>query len=267
MNNLNHLPLFFHDEMPVSLEIHFALPEKGFREDPEWLWEGSRTISLLNQKAQASGLEHSILELSLHIFKDSHINDLTILPRHVADISAILEKGKGEGINLDKLVKTAKDENLIVPLYHSFAIANSVLRDDFLFEAKKASKDKLTGIEIKFLMPKKERNVQHEYLIRKRLRAHFKKHSDLLEMEIKQLRIKGLLMAVFGVVMIFVAASLLFAAEQNYLIRFLEVLLEPAGWFTAWTGLDQIFYKSNEKKPDLEFYDKMMHADIVFLSY
>ena len=141
------------------------------------------------------------------------------------------------------------------------------LSDDFLFEAKKASKDKLTGIEIKFLMPKKERNVQHEYLIRKRLRAHFKKHSDLLEMEIKQLRIKGLLMAVFGVVMIFVAASLLFAAEQNYLIRFLEVLLEPAGWFTAWTGLDQIFYKSNEKKPDLEFYDKMMHADIVFLSY
>ena len=143
------------------------------------------------------------------------------------------------------------------------------LSDDFLFEAKKASRDKLTGIEIKFLMPRRERNVQHEYLIRKRLRAHFRKHRELLEKEIKVVQKKGIFMTLFGVSMILLAAYLysIIGSQFNLFIHFLIFLFEPAGWFTAWTGLDQIFYTSKEKKPDLEFYDKMTHADIVFLSY
>ena len=50
------------------------------------------------------------------------------------------------------------------------------LSDDFLIEAKKAARDKAGVYELRFLVPKQQRNFEHEHLIRMRLKEHFKKH-------------------------------------------------------------------------------------------
>ena len=51
------------------------------------------------------------------------------------------------------------------------------LSDDFLLEAKKASRDKATGtIELIFMMPAGKRDTHKESLIKRRLRDHFRKH-------------------------------------------------------------------------------------------
>ena len=145
--------------------------------------------------------------------------------------------------------------------------SNRALSDDFLIESKKASKDKPSGgIELKFLMPTRERNSQNEILIKKRLHEHFTKHYIILKEEVINLKKKGIIMALAGVFMIFIA-TYLFSINQSWPIKFLEVLLEPAGWFTAWTGLEDIYYTGRELKRNLDFYEKMSKAEINFLSY
>jgi len=140
------------------------------------------------------------------------------------------------------------------------------LSDDFLFEVKKAARDKQGTFDLSFMIPKKKRNFEHEILIRRRLRDHFKKHAILLENEMHKIKKKGIVMAIFGIVMIMIA-SFLFTLEDMWIIHLLIVILEPAGWFTAWTGLDEIYYKGREIRPDFEFYQKMTRCEISFHTY
>lgn len=144
---------------------------------------------------------------------------------------------------------------------------NRSLSDDFLLEAKRAALDKQGALELSFMIPKNARNFEHEILIKKRLREHFKKHAILINEEVKEIKRKGIFMGLAGVFMIMIAAFVLSIEIQNWLTHFLVVLLEPAGWFTAWTGLDEIYYTTRERKPDLEFYKKMTQAEIKFHPY
>ena len=65
----------------------------------------------------------------------------------------------------------------------------------------------------------------------------------------------------------FIATFLLFKYEGGLLTSFLVVLLEPAGWFLFWEGLDLTIFSSKKIKPDLNFYEKMSKCYITFLSY
>lgn len=141
------------------------------------------------------------------------------------------------------------------------------LSDDFLLEAKKAAREREERLELRFLIPKNKRNFEHEILIKKRLREHFKKHALILKDEIKRIKKKGVFMTTIGVLMIMLATYFLSLQSDSLIIHFLIVLLEPGGWFTAWTGLDEIYYTAKTKKPDLDFYSKMVLAEIHFTAY
>jgi len=66
----------------------------------------------------------------------------------------------------------------------------------------------------------------------------------------------------------FLATFILFRYEdKSLLINFLVILLEPGGWFLFWEGLGLIVFKTKERFPDLEFYEKMSKVEILFLSY
>jgi len=142
------------------------------------------------------------------------------------------------------------------------------MSDDFLLEAKRASRDLPSGkLELKFLIPEKERNPTHENLIRKRLREHFIHRHQRLEQEVKTLKIKAAVNAVSGILMIMLATYLSTIAENILWIHLAIVILEPAGWFTAWTGLEHYGYAREERDEELKFYHKMMQAEIIFLPY
>ncbi|MBS3090953.1 hypothetical protein J4217_00715 [Candidatus Pacearchaeota archaeon] len=139
---------------------------------------------------------------------------------------------------------------------------------DFLNEAKRATRDLPNGqIQLKLLVPYQLRSLQQETLIKRRLKEHFAKHHKLLHDDSRKLRIKGIGMAFLGVVFISIATFLASLAIQNYFIRFLEILLEPAGWFTAWTGLEDVYYTGRELSKEISFYEKVSQAEITFLSY
>ncbi len=148
--------------------------------------------------------------------------------------------------------------------------AERALSDDFLAEARKASRDKASGmIEIEFLVPKDKKDEHLEKVIKKRLRDHFRRHVTLLKKEIDDTTKKGAIFAVIGMVLMLVTTFVVFNKfnEGNIFMTFLVVLLDPAGLFLFWQGLDIMIFQSKKIKPDLEFYEKMTECDIHFLTY
>jgi hypothetical protein len=142
-----------------------------------------------------------------------------------------------------------------------------MLSEDFLYELKRASVDKEeAGLALIFLLPKEKRNAGHEHTIKERLRGHFKRHLRRMEEKIKGERKTGFRMVVLGIVFMFLATYFLFYTEKNAWMNFVVVLLEPAGWFTFWEGLNLIVFRTKEIAPDLGFYRKMTSAKISFRS-
>jgi hypothetical protein len=141
------------------------------------------------------------------------------------------------------------------------------LSDDFLNEARKASREKGESFELRFLMYARLRNSEHESVIKKRLHEHFKKHTANLKKEIENVMIKGVILAVLGFVMMVGATVIAEFVTKSLLSSFLMVVLEPSGWFAVWMGFDSIFSVPKEKKPELVFNEKMSKADIIFESY
>ncbi len=139
---------------------------------------------------------------------------------------------------------------------------------DFLDEAKRAARDKEEGLELDFLAPAAIRNVKIESMIKSRLKGHFRKHYEDELKKVKRIVNKGTGFVTAGIVLMFLATLILFKyAEKNFILTFLVILLEPAGWFTFWEGLDLIIFDSKKTKPELDFYQKMSKAKISFASY
>jgi hypothetical protein len=141
------------------------------------------------------------------------------------------------------------------------------LSDDFLLEAKKATYGREGAFQLRFMIPHHQRKLEHEILIKKRLRDHFRKHVTLLEEEVAATKRRGWKMATAGALMLIIATLISIYGGSQVWTHIFIVLLEPAGWFTAWTGLDQIYYTAEAKRPDLDFYRKMVNAEILFISY
>lgn len=177
-------------------------------------------------------------------------------------------------IKKEKLLK-ASEISIILDTYDDIfsdfdprPYSERALSDDLLVEAKKACRDKPSGqIELIFLIPKKLRNVENETLVKRRLKDHFRKHYMMLIHEVRKTKRKGVTMAFLGLLMILVATYLYTWENPNFLIHFLIATLEPGGWFTGWTGLDELYYTLKKEEPELKFYERMSQADIIFISH
>ena len=148
-------------------------------------------------------------------------------------------------------------------------ISQRALSDDFLREAKKASRENVSGaIDLTLLIPTNERNTYQENVIKKRLKAHFNKHFNLLKKEKKGMINKGLLFTLLGILLMFIATFILVEYnEKGLFMNFIIVLIEPGGWFLFWEGLNITIFESKRINPDLEFYKKISKGEISFSSY
>lgn len=141
------------------------------------------------------------------------------------------------------------------------------LSDDFLLECKRAARDKLTGIELRIMVPKAIRNFKDESKIKKRLIDHFKHHYSLEEKEIKKIVWEGISWFALGTVCILGVSWLHTFESMNFGLNLLATMLEPAGWFSFWEGLGKVFIVTKEKSENFEFYKKMADVEINFLEY
>ncbi|MBW2963276.1 hypothetical protein KY306_00690 [Candidatus Woesearchaeota archaeon] len=172
-------------------------------------------------------------------------------------------------LELSKISLWLDDYNDIFSDFDSRPYEQRSLSDDFLLEAKKATRDKASGtIELNILVPQKLRNSHHEIIIKKRLRDYFKKNHFRSKKEIRGLVNHGLIFTFIGTVLMFVSTLIFFEeAQTTFFLSFLVVMLQPAGWFLFWEGLRMVIFESRTKKPEMEFNEKMSKCEIHFLSY
>jgi hypothetical protein len=148
------------------------------------------------------------------------------------------------------------------------AYTERALSDDFLIEARKAVRETKMGVfELHLLIPKNLHKPHEEGTIKDRMHQHFRQTEHYLLQEQKGVLKKGIVLTSIGVLLMLIGSILSISAQQEYLLHLLRVIVEPGGWFMVWYGLDQIFYVSKEQKSDLNFYRKMMKAEIHFDPY
>ncbi|MBN2142259.1 hypothetical protein JW711_02925 [Candidatus Woesearchaeota archaeon] len=141
------------------------------------------------------------------------------------------------------------------------------LSDDFLSEAKKVTREKKDNFELELLIPEGVRQTASEAKIKKRLKDHFKKHADMLKAEQKKVKQRGLMVVLIGFILMLAASFLYDLDHPLFALTFLRTMIEPAGWFMVWYGLDQVFYTGGQHKSEIEFNEKMSKASIRFTSY
>ncbi|HRZ86022.1 MAG TPA: hypothetical protein P5277_04570 [Candidatus Paceibacterota bacterium] len=141
------------------------------------------------------------------------------------------------------------------------------LSDDFLIECRRAARDKEIGFELRILIPEQKRDSNEELLIKKRLKSHFQKKYHEKINEVKKTKREGIMWFLIGAILGVIATFIGIQENNLFIVKFIVVMLEPASWFTMWSGLDKIFLDSRKEKPDITFYKKMIHADIKFTEY
>ncbi len=143
--------------------------------------------------------------------------------------------------------------------------SQKAISDDFLIECRRATRDKEETFELNILLPNEKRNFRDELKIKKRLKLHFQKHFHEKEKEINSIKKEGIIWFFVGALIMF-GATFLYETEK-FILKFLFIISEPAGWFLFWEGLDKIFIDAKEKKSEFLFYKKMASVQINFKDY
>ena len=141
------------------------------------------------------------------------------------------------------------------------------LSDDFLIEAKKAAMDKDGNLELSFMIPRERRRMDHELVIKRRLREHFRKHYGILRDEVNGIKRQGIIWMLIGLLLLISATAVTYYHNDSIFWDLLLVSLEPAGWFLFWIGGEKIVYERRDKYPELEFYEKMTRCEISFHAF
>ena len=162
-----------------------------------------------------------------------------------------------------------EDYDFIFSDFDPRPFSEKALSDDFLSEIRRASLDKPLGeIHIKFLIPSKKRSYSTEEIIKKRLKSHFRKHEIRTKKDYKNKILEGALFVFFGTVMMFFTSLLTYyLSGKSFITSFFTIILEPAGWFLFWEGLNLVIFRSKELRPNFEFYEKMTNAKISFQNH
>lgn len=141
------------------------------------------------------------------------------------------------------------------------------ISDDFLYEIKRVSRESDFHVnELLLLAPEKSRKTDIENIIVRRLHNYFRKNYNYSHQRMKEEQKKGVFLVIIGSIMLILATYILSLNPQKLYLHAFFVILEPAGWFMCWTGLEKLFSTSRIRNPELDFYTKMSKSKIVFIN-
>ena len=140
--------------------------------------------------------------------------------------------------------------------------------DDFIAQVRKVSKDAKDKVSVlRILAPRGDRSEAEERTIRKRLENYFYNNYQQLLSEAKKIRFKGFYFTLSGVVLMIISSYIYYLKLPGFYPNLLLVILEPAGWFLLWNGLDLLITFAKSKKADIAFYEKLSGVHVEFGSY
>lgn len=141
------------------------------------------------------------------------------------------------------------------------------LSDDFLNEVRKMAKEKPAAkIELKLLIPTSVRNTESEAVIVKNMHSYFMHFFSAIELEKKSEYRQGIRMTLSGFIIMSISIYVAGLSDHSFFYNAARVILEPAGWFMVWTGLDHLYTNTRRKNHEYIFYSRMAHAVINFVA-
>jgi hypothetical protein len=141
------------------------------------------------------------------------------------------------------------------------------ISEDFLDEIKTANEHKTEHIDTLLLMlPADKRQEDNEKVISASLSAFFVAQYRLWHDRLQKKKMQGLLLLVAGVAVMSINTFLIHSVEQSFFFNSLRVVLEPAGWFLLWTGMDALYYDLREIKKQTIFFGALTDINIHFKS-
>jgi hypothetical protein len=141
------------------------------------------------------------------------------------------------------------------------------ISDDFLYEVKRVCSESDFRIHrFKLLVPAAQRDEEKEAVIAMRLHEFFRKKDLLIKSQLKGVKRSGLLVALSGIILLTGAAYISYLKLGNFFMHVLIIIMEPAGWYLIWTGIESVRDSSKSKKSDFAFYTKMAKSKVHFLS-
>ncbi|HEV7229899.1 MAG TPA: hypothetical protein VGO45_01140, partial [Bacteroidia bacterium] len=111
-----------------------------------------------------------------------------------------------------------------------------------------------------------KRNAEQEATIIKRMHSFFKKNHSHVHQQIVTGKRKGFLIAFSGIVLLLGASYISYLKFVNFMMHAAVVVLEPAGWYLIWSGIESTMDSWKKRRPDFSFYHKMAKSRIVFAS-
>lgn len=149
--------------------------------------------------------------------------------------------------------------------FDSKRFSKRLVSEDFLHELKRNVKEVKGTISLLILhLPAEVRKPVAEREILQSLRSYFENQHAFLKTEVSRLFRKGIVMTFTGVLLLTIAAYVNFLAAKSFPYSVVEVILEPAGWFLIWNGLDTIFYETRIRRSGIGFFGRMLGCRIQF---
>lgn len=155
-------------------------------------------------------------------------------------------------------------------IYSDFDSRHYVKRrisEDFLYELRNALKYK-TGHtnDLVLLLPAEKRDEKNEPIIVNSLKDSFSNRFGVEKIALDNRLRKNIILLTIGIMVMIINSYISYVGSNSFTYIMLKILLEPAGWFLIWAGLDFLLYDFKTMKKECDFFRELSEMNVHFSS-
>ena len=139
------------------------------------------------------------------------------------------------------------------------------ISEDFIDELKASMKYKTEHPDtLLLLLPAQLRNEAVEESIAFSFKKQIKERVDALDQKARIRWNRGMSLLIAGVLTMIVESIVFYKVSPGYFTILLRIVMEPAGWFMIWNGLDFLLYEYRSIVRGNSFYREVVAMTIHF---
>lgn len=139
------------------------------------------------------------------------------------------------------------------------------ISEDFVDELRIAFKYKHEQPEaVSLFLPSAKRNPEIENAITISIKEQLTDRREILDTKLQKVWLWGVSLSVAGLLIMLIDSIIVYRAGTNYLGALVKVVMEPAGWFMIWRGLDLLTYDYTRTKREWRFYTAIERLHLYF---
>ncbi len=137
--------------------------------------------------------------------------------------------------------------------------------EDFIEELRETLKYKTERFnELVLLLPAGLRKKENETEIAASIHDQFRNRFDSLHKKEKRVYKRGIVFVTAGILLMAIDSYITFLGYKAFPVMVMRIIIEPAGWFLMWNGLDLLLYNFRKAKTETEFYRIISEFKIQF---